>query len=55
VAGTFATHPEDAVFTVSGSEFTKTAGPETCPVSPKLDWTFTLERDEEGTKPAYIS
>jgi hypothetical protein len=55
VTGTFTTHPSEATLAISGAEFTKTAGPESCPTAPKLDWTFTLERDEEGLKPAYIS
>ena len=54
--GTFTTHPSEATLTVSGAEFTKAAGPESCPTAPKLDWTFNLEKDEgEGPKLAYIS
>ncbi len=55
VAGKFTTHPEDAILTISEQEFTKEAGGIFCPGSGKLDMSFTLERDIEGTQPIYIS
>ena len=54
VIGTFTTHPEDAILTVSEAEFTKTAGSFLCPASWKLDMSFTLEHDSADTNPIYI-
>ena len=55
VTGTFATHPEEAILTVSESEFKKEVGGGfLCPGSGKLDMKFTLENDTPGTNPLYI-
>jgi hypothetical protein len=62
VNGTFTTHPEDAILTISEIEFAKSGGSFLCPASGKLDMSFTLEHDptlkeeEEGkvTNPIYI-
>lgn len=55
IPGAFKTHPTDAVFTVIGIEFTKTGGAPLCPEPLFLDSEFTLEKDEVGTNPIYIS
>lgn len=54
VTGTYTSHPEDAKLNVSEIEFTKSGGSFLCPGSGKLDMTFTLEHDSEGTNPIYI-
>ena len=53
-SGTFTTHPEDAILTVSEVEFAKSGGSFLCPASGKLDMSFTLEHDSAGTNPVYI-
>ena len=55
ISGTYSTHPEDAIMIFSGVEWTKTAGGVACAVAWKLDFNFTLERDEAVTAPFYIS
>jgi hypothetical protein len=55
ISGTFTTHPEDAVFTISAAEFVKEAGSFFCPSMVRLDLSFTPEKDEAGTNPIYIS
>ena len=52
MVGTVTTHPEDAIF-----QFAKQAFPPvTCgSESAAFDLNLTLEKDEEGTKPVYIS
>jgi len=55
ISGTYSTDPEDAIMLFSGAEWTKTAGGVTCAVAWKLDFNFTLERDEGTASPFYIS
>lgn len=57
VAGTFKTHPEDAVLTISEQEAKLYEGGFFCPSSGKLDMTFTLETQTAGGSwdPLYIS
>jgi hypothetical protein len=55
VTGTFATHPTDAVLTVTESGFTKIRGGFFCPSSGKLDMSFTLETHSPTVEPIYIS
>lgn len=54
IAGTYTTHPVDAIFTAANFEFTKTTGSAFCPGSWKMDFAFTLTTDE-NTTPLYIS
>ena len=54
VVGSFKTAPEEAILTISESEFAKEAGGFLCPSSTKLDMSFTLENDTEGTNPLYF-
>ena len=62
--GTFATHPTDAILTLTGSgatggadtEFTKEEGSILCPSNGTLDMEFTLETDTTASAdPLYIS
>jgi hypothetical protein len=57
LVGTFKTHPEDALLTVSEQEFTREGTNFFCPSSGKLNMTFTLETDPVGASasPIYIS
>jgi hypothetical protein len=55
IVGTFSTHPEDAVLTMSKVEFKKVSGNITCPSTWYSDSSLTFEKDEESTNPFYIS
>jgi len=55
ITGTYSTHPEDAVLTVTGAEFTKKSGSLLCATAMKFDDSFTFERSSEGTNPLYLS
>lgn len=55
IAGTFATHPEDAVLSVAAAEFPKKSGGISCFSALRLDSSFTFERTAAGTNPLYIS
>jgi hypothetical protein len=54
VTGSYTTHPNDAVLTLSEQEFTKSVGSAFCPGSGKLDMSFTLRTDDANTQPMYI-
>lgn len=56
LAGTFTTHPEDAVLNFTHATFLE-AEPKSgaCPDETQLDSSMTLERAESGTHPMYIS
>ena len=53
--GTFTTEPSDTVLTVSTPEYPLVSGSFLCPALWRLDFSLTLERDEAGTHPVYIS
>ncbi|MGE5335884.1 MAG: hypothetical protein ACM3JL_00480 [Nitrososphaerota archaeon] len=56
ISGTFTTHPEDAILTITGVAFTKTTGQSFfCPTTGELEMSFTLETDTETAEPIYIS
>lgn len=56
MTGTYTTHPNDAVISISEAKFTKVAGDHiVCPGEMKLDMSFTLEKEAAGPEPAYIS
>jgi len=55
IAGTYTTDPEDARLTFTGAEWLRTAGGFACAAAWKLDFNFTLERDEATASPLYIS
>ncbi|MDQ3725366.1 MAG: hypothetical protein M3335_05685 [Actinomycetota bacterium] len=54
IPGTFKTHPEDAVLSVSHVEFKRVSG-FGCPEQGFLDMSFTLETNVAGTNPLYVS
>jgi hypothetical protein len=54
--GTFVTHPEDAVLTLThAGPAAKVAGGILCPASGSLDMSFTLETDSGTVSPVYLS
>lgn len=55
VGGTYTTHPNVAILTVSGEKFTKTTGSIFCPNEGTLTLAFTLETDNEKKEDLYIS
>lgn len=55
LAGTYTTHPKDAVLTFENAVFLKVGTQSGCPAQTQLDSSMTLERDIEGTQPLYIS
>ncbi|HET7454591.1 MAG TPA: hypothetical protein VFJ76_03630 [Solirubrobacterales bacterium] len=55
IAGTFTTEPSDAVLSVPASEFVKESGSIGCTTAYRIEFSLTLERDEEGTHPVYLS
>ncbi len=55
VPGTYTTDPQDAVMTFSEVEWILTTGGLACSATWKLDFNFTLERDEATASPLYIS
>lgn len=55
ILGTFATHPSDAVLTISKVEFPGESTPFPCPSTGYLDMSFTLETDTPTAEPIYIS
>jgi hypothetical protein len=57
VTGKYTTHPADAVLTINEQEFVEIPGTAlaACPNSGKLDVSVTLETDDAGNKPIYIS
>jgi hypothetical protein len=56
VAGSYTTHPSDAILSVKTTEsFSRTGGSIFCPGSGTLHMAFTLTTDGDTTKPIYIS
>jgi hypothetical protein len=55
IPGTFKTHPEDALLSISKVEFPLLEGGFACPSVGFLDMSFTLETDSVSTEPLYIS
>jgi hypothetical protein len=56
IAGTFTTHPEDATLKFGDSVLLeKEPRSPSCPDETQMDASFTLERDEAGSHPMYIS
>jgi hypothetical protein len=55
ITGSYTTHPEDAVLHFNNAIFLEIEPKEACVDETTLDTSLTLERDEAGTKPMYIS
>lgn len=55
ITGSYTTHPEDAVLHFTNAIFLEVEPKEACDDETTLDASLTLERDEAGTKPVYIS
>jgi hypothetical protein len=57
LSGTYKTHPEDAILSITTVEFPLLEGGFLCPSAGFLDMTFTLEKDTTDGKsdPVYIS
>lgn len=54
VSGTYTTHPNAAIVTISGQEFTQVTGSAFCPPTGKLDMAFTLETDPASGSPSDV-
>jgi len=56
LAGTYTTHPEDAVLSFKNAVFLEVEPRKaSCPDEAQLDSSMTLEKDAEGTNPLFIS
>ncbi len=56
ITGTYATHPEDAILNLKDTGLVeKEPRKAECADETQMEASFTLERDEAGTKPIYIS
>jgi hypothetical protein len=55
ITGTYKTHPEDAVLHFTNAIFLEIEPKASCVDETTLDASLTLERDEAGTKPVYVS
>jgi hypothetical protein len=56
ITGTYTTHPEDALLKFGNATLLESEPrKESCPDETQVDASFTLEKDEAGTKPVYIS
>ena len=53
--GTYTTHPDDAVLSISHEPFHKEEGSFFCPSTGYLDMSFTMETDSATAEPLYIS
>jgi hypothetical protein len=56
VGGSYTTHPNDAVGTITEVGFTRVAGEAmVCPTEMRMNMSFTIEKDAAGAEPVYIS